>query len=327
MENSSLSYRKQHTMIHTTYVFLLIVLLSLRITPVNALHVKTGDESRKKIEAINVKIEQLYLEEDIASIISLYGSNLTFFPEYKPAIFEIGDLKSFYQDWFKDVDITFYRKKIHTIEWLSDHVLEIGTFQLGYTSSNESRDDYTGKYMILWKSDLNGNLQIMSETFSASKYIEAEEVPYSKVQVKKRIVKRPGIRPALKLEIEAFNEEVIKAVAEGDGETRARGFTKDAILLGNFDSIRVGIEAIRPIMLNRYHPGSSYNVNHTYYRIHEIGEYVFINAHYNGTFGDSVNGGMFDGNMSNLMKRNEHGKLKMYRQASNRDSKTVVFSN
>jgi hypothetical protein len=120
---------------------------------------------------------------------------------------------------------------------------------------------------------------------------------------------------------------VLKAVASGDGNTRAEGFTKDAILLSNFDSILVGMENIRPKMLKTYTPNMSYHVKHNYNRIYDLGDYVFVVGQYKGGWGDSTNGGRFEGNMTNLLKRGKNGKLLMHRQAGNRDKRLLLFNN
>lgn len=295
-----------------------------------SVYAKDTNETQKEIEAINASLEQFYLEENVNSLLNLYAEQFTFSPEYKKAVFDYKTLKKFYTDWFKLVDIKAYKKQIHTVEIYSEYVLEIGVFNLNYSSGNNTQDEYKGKYMILWKRDTNGNLNIISETFGADKYIEPENVPYADIQVKESpFVAKHTINKQLYEEIEAFNNEVIKAVAEGDAETRSNGFTEDAILLGNFDQILVGKENIKPVMLQRYKPGgTSYNVKHTYYRIYDLGAYVFINGHYQGSWGDSINGsGRFAGNMSDLMKRNEKGELKMHRQAGNRDSGIIMFGN
>ena len=59
------------------------------------------------------------------------------------------------------------------------------------------------------------------------------------------------------------------------------------------DSIAVGMEVIGPKMLKTYKPGTSYVVKHTYSRIYDLGDYVFINGHYKGGPANSPNGGGF----------------------------------
>src|SRR5688572_4208974 len=86
---------------------------------------KKLDDDRIELEAINTRIEQLYLKEDVKGLTSLYASQFTFFPEYKPAIFEVNALNKFFNDWFSAGDVKTYRKKIFTVEVYADHLLEI----------------------------------------------------------------------------------------------------------------------------------------------------------------------------------------------------------
>ena len=171
-------------------------------------------------------------------------------------------------------------------------------------------------------------MSIISETFGADEYIEPEVVPYADVQVEEtNFTAIDNVNKKLIVEIEEFDAVLLKAVANGDGKARADGFTKDAILLSNFDSIRVGMENIRPKMLKTYTPNMSYIVKHYYNRIYDLGDYVFVAGQYKGGWGDSIKGGRFEGNMSNLLQRAENGKLLMHRQAGNRDRKLVIFNN
>ena len=178
------------------------------------------------------------------------------------------------------------------------------TFILKFSSAHDPQGEYSGKYMILWRNDNEGKLKIVSETFGADQHIEPEAVPYANVQVDETpftALDRVGRR--LIAEVEAFDAVVIKAVAEGDGNARANGFTNDAILLSNFDSIQVGMENIRPKMLKTYTSDISFIVKHSYNRIYDLGDYVFVNGQYRGGWGDSIKGGRFQGNMSNLLRR------------------------
>lgn len=289
---------------------------------------KNLDDFRIELEAINSRIEQLYLTEDVNALTSLYASQFTFFPDYKPAIFEINALNKFFRDWFTAGDIKTYKKKIYTVEVYSDHLLELGTFSFHYSSIKNPQSEYKGNYMVLWKSDNDGKLSIISETFGADTHIEPEVVPYADVQVEEtNFTAIDNVNKKLIAEVEEFDALVLKAVANGDGNARAEGFTEDAILLSNFDSIRAGMENIRPKMLKTYTPNMSYIVKHYYNRIYDLGDYVFVAGQYKGGWGDSTNGGRFEGNMSNLLKRTKNGKLLMHRQAGNRTSKLVLFNN
>ena len=244
---------------------------------------KNLDDLRIELETLNRRIEQLYLKEDVNALTSLYARQFTFFPEYKPAIFEIKALNEFFKDWFTVGDVKLYKKKISAVDVYSDHLLEVGTFSFHFSSIKNPQGEYKGNYMVLWKRDNDGKLSIVSETFGADTYIEPEVVPYAEVHVEEtNFTAIDNVNKKLIAEIEEFDAVVLKAVANGDGNARAEGFTKDAILLPNFDSILVGMENIRPKMLKTYTPNTSYIVKHYYNRIYELGDYVFVVGQYKG---------------------------------------------
>ena len=317
---------KTTKLIHIRIIFL-IAILTIVIQPLKSHPTSTCtvDKWRLEIEALNDKIEQLFIRKNINMLVGLYADEFTYFPEYKPAIFKSNELKEFLTDWFKAANIKTYKKKIYQVEVYSGYVLEMGTFRFDYFAIDKKDKEYEGHYMILWKRNGSGRLSIVSETFGANKYIEPQDVPYASVKlVKSSVTPTPRVIDQIYTDVLAFDAIVLKAVAEGDGDARAKGFTEDAILMANFDSIRVGMEAIRPKMLKTYTMDVSYKVNHTYFRVYDLGEYVFVTSHYKGGWGDTINGGRFEGNISNLMKRNGNGKLLMHRQAGNRDSALVT---
>lgn len=288
---------------------------------------RNSKDALTELQEINSKTEQLYIAGDADALTNLYARQLIFFPEYKPAIFEIKVLNKFFKDWFTAGDVRSYKKKIYTVEKYSDHLLEIGTFSLNYVSAKNPQGEYNGNYMVLWKRDNAGKLSIISETFGADKNIEPEGVPYADVQVEKiNFTSIDKVSKKLIAEVEAFDAVVLKAVATGDGNARANGFTQDAILASSFDSIHEGMETIRPKMLKTYTPNVVFNVKHYYNRIYDLGDYVFVTGQYKGGWGDSTKGGRFEGNMANLLKRT-NGKLLMHRQAGNRDSGLVLYDN
>ncbi|MEJ1240588.1 hypothetical protein WBG78_20765 [Chryseolinea sp. T2] len=288
---------------------------------------RNSNDLRTELEATNNTMEQLYITEDADALTNLYATQLTFFPEYKPAIFEVKVLNKFFKDWFAAGDIRSYKKKIFSVEQYTDHLLEIGTFNLNCSSGKNPQGEYSGHYMVLWKRDKAGKLSIVSETFGAEIYIEPEVVPYADVSVERiNFNGTDKVSKKLMSEVEAFDAIVLKAVATGDGNARANGFTNDAILSSAFDSIHVGMETIRPKMLKTYTPSVSFIVKHYYNRIVDLGDYVFVTAQYKGGWGDTTKGGRFEGNISSLFKRT-NGKLLAYRQAGNRDSNLILYDN
>jgi ketosteroid isomerase-like protein len=280
-----------------------------------------------EIKKSNEQFEQAVLNRNADSVVSFYAENLTFFPEYKPALFDNKRLRAFYNDWFRVVNISAYKKKTVKVEAISNYLLEIGTFRISYSFVPDSMREYTGKYMMLWKRDGQGRLRIVSETFGSDKYISAEQVPYAGVEVEETsLVSKNEVPEAVYAEVEAFNARVIKAVEEGNGNERAAGFTKDGIYMPHFDTTLVGIEAIKPYMLKTYKPGGGLFVKHTFNRVYDLGDYIFVNGHFKGSWRNAARAGTFEGNMSNLMKRQKNGLLLMHRQIGNNDRKDTALN-
>lgn len=290
----------------------------------------TGSAKLKlSIETANKKIATLYQTKNADDLVQLYEDDLTFFPEYKKAIFDPVGLKKFYASWFNGSNVTSYQKTIVEVQAIKEYALEIGRFHLVHTGQKaDSSASYKGNYMVLWKTNGDGSLRIVSEAFGSDHTIELKDLPYRHVTVEETIAAQKNqVSKKLQDEIEEFNAVVIKAVAEGDAKSRAAGFTSDGVLIPAFDSFKTGMKAISEHMYKTYRPGTSFVVKHDYFRIYDWGNYVFINAHYSGGWGDSNNGGHFEGNMSNMMKRDKNGKLLMYRQLGNRDSELMIFDN
>jgi ketosteroid isomerase-like protein len=308
----------------STTLILLISIITLNYSCAqakNKTHDKLNAESaRAELESLNKRIEHLYSNKETDSVIRLYSEKFTLLPEYKPAIVEIKSLNQFYKDWFDAINNIIYKKSIYKVEMFSDYVLEIGNFTLNYSTKQNPKNNYTGKYMIMWKRNAQMKLNILSEAFGSDKLIKPEDVPYAGVQVKEIFVLDKNIiNDELRSDVEEFDKTLTNAVVDGNGKARADGFTKDGIYMPHFGSILEGMDVLLPYMMKTYTPSSKLYVRNTYREIFNMGEFVFLNGHFKGGWGDPASGGTFEGNMSNLMKRNAKGKLLMYRQLANND--------
>src|ERR1700722_6365281 len=116
---------------------------------------KNEDPDAEKVKAelaiINQRIENCLEKKQVDSLVDLYAQEFYFLPEYKQAITNANDLKSFYKDWLDVVSIKNYDKKIYDVKLMSGYACEIGTFNLDYLKQNGDAASYTGKYMMMWK--------------------------------------------------------------------------------------------------------------------------------------------------------------------------------
>ncbi|WP_205513977.1 YybH family protein [Longitalea arenae] len=291
--------------------------------PVSPAMTRSGsdlDAVKTELEALNNKIGALYRKEAADSILSLYANQFTFLPEYKPAIVERTALQAFFKDWFQQVNNIDYKKTIYKVEAISGYILEIGTFRLSYATDRHVPGNYTGKYMIMWQRNAASQLSLLSEAFGSDKNIGPADVPYANVVVKEDFVlDKNRLSAQLTNEIEAADKLVVQAVEQGNGQLRADGFTKDGIYMPHFGTILEGRDVILPYMKKIYVPEAKLYSKNTYREIFHTGDYVFLHGHFKGGWGDPVNGGKFEGNMSNLMKKNEKGEWMMHRQLANND--------
>ena len=268
-----------------------------------------------ELQAIDSSMAVCYVDANADSLVSFYNKEFTYLPEYKPPIYETGDLQKFYANWFKSQKVLFYNKKIYSVENIADYVLEIGNFRMGYQTKPGLVNYYSGKYMNMWKRDNSGRLKIISEAFGSDKYIEPEDMPYATVEVKGTVkLDESIISQKLLPEIEEFDKGVVKAVLTGDGEARANGFTTDGIYMPHFDSMQVGMGRLKPYMFRTYTNSAITDVKDTFREIFDTGDFVFLSGHFKVGFANAGSKGFFEGNMSNLMKRGNNGKLLMYRQ-------------
>ncbi len=141
-------------------------------------------DEKAEIESINSKIEYFLKKENADSLLDFYNREIIYLPEYKNAIFGVNDLKKFFMDWFKAVNIKTYKKNIYEVKVLSNYILEIGYFSLSYSTKLISENEYKGKYMTMWKRRIEGKLNILSEAFGSDKNINPEDVPYKNVEMK-----------------------------------------------------------------------------------------------------------------------------------------------
>ncbi len=300
-------------------IIFVLLLLILGCKEKGRLEVNTSNLT-PKVKEYNKLFEQSLRNKDINSIIGIYEEKFTFMPEYKRAIFSKSRLKEFYKKWLDSVDLIHYKKQIYEIKVIDNHVLEIGSYNMEFQQRSDSIQEYKGKYLIVWKSDRSGTLKIVSEIFGSDVFLNPKDVPYSRVSVRDNTNREPTkISSELERKILELNENVIRNVEAGDGEARAKGFAPDGIYMPHFKKMLVGMDSIKPYMLKIYQAEALIYVSHNYYDIYDFKDFVLVNGHFKGGWGDSINGGTFEGNMSNLRKRTEDGQLLMYRQLTNND--------
>ncbi len=280
----------------------------------------TTEELRAELGAINGAIARHVVLEQTDSLVARYAADFAYMPEFKPAIGNVASLTDFYNQWFGMVANNHYRKKIYLVEAYGDHVLEIGDFTLGYASGQGQERMYNGNYFILWRRDNRGQLKVRAEIFGSNTYLTAADVPYADVIVADSgVLETSHVSDALRSNLETYDSALVASIEQGDGQARASGFHPEGLYIPHFSLRLEGMDALLPYLVGIYRPESKLYTRNTYQEVFDLGEVVFLTGHFTGGWGDAATGGTFQGNMANLLKRNESGKLLMYRQMVNND--------
>ncbi|MEM1258846.1 MAG: hypothetical protein AAGH81_09965 [Bacteroidota bacterium] len=274
---------------------------------------------KKAIAKRNESLTENLKISGIKAVMEGYTHDVLFFPQYKTAISSKTDLEDFYTEWTDSFEIMDYGKNTVCLEIIGNRLVEIGTFSL--TGNEKQKIPFTGNYMVIWKK-VEAVYQIEIELFGNDTYVTRNQVPYASVSIPiPHALPKYMLSEDTKIEKELIfhNNQVIEAVTKGDPEKRIRGFHDEAILIPNFSEIKKGKERIVPYIESVYHPESNLYVSHKFYDVRVIDEnHVIVAGHYKGGWDRPNDKGSFEGNMLNLLKRNEEGKLVMYRQISNR---------
>ncbi len=279
-----------------------------------------GKSARTELEQMNRRIRTAYLNGDAHLLTELYADSFILMPEYKPAISSPEDLKSFYTDWFRTVTNTACDRRIDKAERYGNYLLETGTFQLRYDSARTAPRQYAGNYMIMWKRDKKGRLNIMAELFGSSSYLGAGDVPYAHVAVKDSFVQQEHqVSEQLLPQVIIFDSALVRSIRAGDGKARAEAFTSDGLYSPHFSQPVEGMTALLPYLVSVYRPEARLYAAHTYREWFHTDSVVFLTGHFRGGWGDAGNGGTFEGNMFNFLKREKDGTLRMHRQIANND--------
>lgn len=274
-----------------------------------------------ELQAMNKKRQQFFLNGEADSLVSHYADSFSYMPEFKPAIVARSGLRDFYRQWFSGIRYTTYEKQIYRVEQIKDYVLEIGYFKSNFTMTAGQPKTYNGKYMIMWQRDKDSHqLKILSEAFGADSYIGPADVPYAGVTVTESfILDKNRVSAPLLPEIDAIDQELLRTITTGDGKGRANGFLDNAIYMPHFERMLEGKEVLLPYLVKTYVADAKLYATNTYQEIFNTGDFVFLNGHFKGGYGEGTTAGTFEGNMTNLMKRDKDGQLRMYCQLVNND--------
>lgn len=280
---------------------------------------RQSTDLKEKIKDLNTQINKAYQTQKIDLLMEYYHPEITFCPEYKPALSNKKRLQQFFTDWWSINSIQHYEKDIYEIESFGDYILEDGHFKIIYTDNKGKHQQYDGMYLIIWRQKKTGQLRILSEGFCSDKYRQPKEMPYADLDVIEQTdYPQKKIPQSLEQMVWAANDDLIQIVETGDSEARIKGFTKDAIYLHHFEKMMVGMDILKPYLQKTYTPEAKIFVTHKLGRLYDLGRCVLVHGHYAGGW-SAYGGGTFEGNFIKLQRKEKDGTLKTYRSWTNND--------
>jgi ketosteroid isomerase-like protein len=299
----------------TTFTF--AVLLLLTTFHIKAQNQKKGNTLKAKIEAVNSQWAKAMINEDVESLMLLYAPNTVFMPEYQHTIKGKDGIKTYFKEIFNRRQTTVFNRKIMEVIDMKNMVAEIGTFNIEYTASNETKPTVlNGKYINIWTIQKNGSLQLKGEAYG---YFHGVENPSSHVVNMPKEQSNNNVELTentnIHFELMALNALNEKSVKTRDGNLRANFYTQDAIFMPFADSMKIGATAIR-LHLIEYNKGNvTIDTIHVYSTFIEVADnYVIEYPRFYVKWRVPNMSGTGSGKGIRIWRREPDCSLKMYRE-------------
>jgi ketosteroid isomerase-like protein len=296
----------------TTCAFIFLLLLTtFNIKGQNTKIIKS------KIEVTNRQWAKAMLNEDVESLMLFYAPNTVFMPEYQQTIKGLDGIKAYYKEIFNRRQTTVFNKKIMEVIDMKNTIAEIGTFNLEYTASNDTKKiPLNGKYINIWTLQKNGSLQLKGEAFG---YFHAVENPSSHVV---NMPNEPSNNTVelkentnINFELMALNALNEKSVKTRDGNLRANFYTQDAIFMPFADSMKIGATTIRNHLIEYNKGNVTIDTIHVFSTYIEVaGSYVIEYPRFYVKWRVPNMSGTGSGKGIRIWRRERDCSLKMYRE-------------
>ena len=276
---------------------------------------------RQQLDHRNQAISEALVREDIATLATYYADGAMLMPEHSKARSGRRAIEDYYRQWFAQLQVATSRKTSYEVLEYGDYAVETGTFVQTFSRTGQAPYRYQGKYMTLWSTQGKQPV-IVSELWGANApfddallaQIDDSALPNEDTFQNDR---------NLLAEIRGRNEIIGRLVTERNGNEHADMFLPDAIYMTYYTPMLVGIENIRPYFIEHEKPGDV-SIDALALRSGTIyslagGKLHLEQGFYNVTWRAGDKGGTVTGKSLNLWKRDEHGKLMLFRQAVNHD--------
>jgi ketosteroid isomerase-like protein len=297
----------------------LTLLMFLTIFSVKAQSPKVKNTLKTKIEIANRQLAKAMIAEDVEGLAAFYAPNTVFMPEYQQTITGVDGIKAYFKELFNRRKTTVFNKKIMEVIDIEGTVAEIGTFNVEYQATNDTKTTtLNGKYINIWTVQKDGSLTLHGESYG---YFHAVDSPLSHVVNNSKQPSDSYDNAELKkndpiyFELLALNALNEKCIRTRDGNLRADFYTQDAIFMPFADSMKVGATAIQEHLI-AYNRGNvtidTINVFSTY--IKNAGQYVVEYPRFYVKWNVPNISGVGSGKGIRIWRRMPDCSLKMYRE-------------
>ncbi len=284
-------------------------------------HLETNADLEKikiELQKVNQSYSAALIQKNLKVVMNYYTKNSVVMPEFHSALYHQPAIKKYFATLFSEAQIEGLQKEIYEVKMLKDMILEIGTYQL----RQKSKANIKGKYMIVWERNKQGKLQINTEAWGSTQYIERHQAPYAE-NPRAEHTQYPtptSPNPALVEELARQNSFIHQHVLGRDGGTHAAIFTEDAIFMHYYQPLILGMDKIKLYLIAHESPKVSVDsLQIKASKIIDLGDFVIEHGYYSVNWSDGINGGKGIGKSINIWKREEKGVLKIYRQMVNHD--------
>ncbi|AWH86171.1 hypothetical protein HYN59_14105 [Flavobacterium album] len=284
--------------------------------------IKPTDALWKAIQDKNQKHAKAFVSGDIPALMETYWNWGVVMPEHSATRYYPDAIKDYYKQWLSLAKMNNFTKTTYEVIDYDGYALETGTFTQNYTLKGGKPYNYTGKYMVLWRtsSKLFDSPWIAAEIWGSNTPFDDAVLP--QITDEGAVVLRDRLTNSdIEKEVKGRNAIIAKLVKERKGGEHANMFLPDAIYMTYYTPMLVGIDKIRPYFTEHEKPGDvtidSLLLDASLVMETKDGAIEF--GFYSVGYTASGRSGMVNGKSINVWKRDKNGALMMFRQMVNHD--------
>lgn len=277
----------------------------------------------KAIEGKNKIMAEAYTSENLPAMKKLYMDSATLMPEHSKMRHGVDAITDFYKQWFDAVTVEEYQRSVFEVIDMDGYALEIGVFTQTYTLNSGQPYEYSGKYMVVWRTSpkLDTAPFITAELYGANATFDDAMLPQID-DTGITAIRQSAFDKELAEEVGGRNAVIGRLVTERKGAEHATLFMDDAIYMTYYTPMLIGKKQITNYFTEHEKPGQvtidklSLNTADVF---ETAGDPVIEYGYYSVDFTSGDYKGNVQGKSINVWKRNEDGTLMLFRQAVNHD--------